>query len=105
MPSKFSVRIYGVWRVYVAIETKCTVRKHISRAWITEVAEPYRTGHGWRVRLGHLALQCGICEKHPEIREGDEAFLNHLNMRWVPYRPGGDHDAPSQDDGAGLGLN
>jgi len=52
--------------VYLAIETNCTERAHVSRAWIREVDEPYRTGHGWRLRLAHFAVQCGICQAHPE---------------------------------------
>jgi hypothetical protein len=104
MPSKFSVHIYGVGPLYVAVETKCAEQAHVSRAWIREVAEPYRTGHGWRVRLGHFAVQFGTCTKHPEVDEDEPSFVEHLGMRWLPYSPGGnDDDTPDQVSDQGSG--
>jgi hypothetical protein len=104
MASRFSTRMYGVGRVYVAVETKCTVPKRITRAWITEVGAPHRTGLGWRVRLGHYAIQFGICEAHPEVAHDDQAFMEHMQMRWVPYTPPEGTDAPldqGSDEGVG----
>jgi len=101
--SRFSAQIYGVGPVYIAIETRCRVPQHLSRAWIKEVNEPYRTGHGWRVRLGHFALQFGRCTKHPEADVSDEAHMAYMGMRMFPYLPGDSNDAPDQgrDEGAG----
>lgn len=87
MRKRWTVRMISFGPAYVAIETNCTEQAHVSRAWIREVAEPFRTGHGWRVRLGHFALQGGRCTKNPEVGQDTEALREHLFMRWLPYTP------------------
>jgi hypothetical protein len=105
VPSKFSAKIRGVGPLYVAIETNCKVPAHLSRAWIKEVNEPYRTGHGYRVRLGHFAFQFGTCTRHPEADVSDDAHMAYLGVRYIPYLPSGGttDDAPDEvnDEGAG----
>lgn len=89
--------------VFMAIETKCFERAHISRTWIKEVDEPFRTGHGWRVRLGHFALQFGTCTKNPGVGNDIELFRQHMFMRWMPYLEANQDDAPGQGSDEGLG--
>jgi hypothetical protein len=88
MPSEFSVRIRGVGPIYVATETKCPVRAVVSRAWITEMAPPYRKGNGWRLRVGRFAVQVGTCTKHPEVSENIlGTLIEHVGWRSFPWRP------------------
>jgi hypothetical protein len=94
-----SVRIRGLGPFYVATERNSTEPRHLSRAWITEMAPPYRKGHGWRLRLGRYAVQVGTCTKHPEMN--DDHLLDHLGWRgfdWRPGRPPGEGDAQGPGD-------
>lgn len=68
----------GLGPVYVATERRCPVRARLSRAWITEMAPPYRKGKGWRLRVGHLAVQVGVCRKN-DVDE--EHLIEHLGWR------------------------
>jgi hypothetical protein len=96
--------MYGIGPVYIAIETQCKVAARFSPAWIKEVNEPYRAGHGWRVRLGHFALQFGRCTKHPEADESDDAHMAYLGMRYIPYLGEAVHDdAPGEGSDEGSG--
>lgn len=94
---------------YVAIETNCTERDHLSRAWIREVDAPFRIGEGWRVRLGHFAVQVGRCSKNPDVGEDVELYRQHMFMKWLPYpwtreipiddAPGEGHEERDRVDG------
>lgn len=106
MRKRWTVRMISFGPAYVAIETNCTEQAHISRAWIREVAEPFRTGQGWRVRLGHFALQGGRCTKNPEVGQDTEALREHLFMRWLPYTPPeGTRAASDQGSDQGAGQH
>jgi hypothetical protein len=59
------LRIKGVGPVYVGYEAICVEPKVVSRAWFRELTEPWRMGRGWRLRIGHHAVQVGICKKNP----------------------------------------
>lgn len=82
MTAKFSVHFRGVGPLYFATETKCSERAHLSRAWITEMAPPYRKGKGVRLRLGRYAVQVGICHKNDvDETEDVEGLLDHVGWR------------------------
>jgi hypothetical protein len=113
MASRFSTRMYGVGRVYVAVETKCTVPKRVTRAWITEVGAPHRTGLGWRVRLGHYGSDEGVGQH--EVRPGEPVVVQHdgvVERRGLsvvqPLRveagpTGGQEDGPQEGGAKGRG--
>ena len=85
MTSSLSVRIRGVGPFYFATETRCTVRKHLSKAWITEMAPPYRKGNGVRLRISHYAVQFGTCRK-TAINEDADELIEHVGWRKMPEK-------------------
>ena len=78
MSSDLSTRIRGVGPVYIAVERKPSERRVFSRAWIIEMAPPFRKGKGVRLRLRSRAFQIGVCRRHPEAEEN---LLSHIGWR------------------------
>jgi hypothetical protein len=37
----------------------------VSRSWVVETVPPYRTGNGFRIRLGSRAFHLGTCRPAP----------------------------------------
>lgn len=65
------LRIKGVGPVYVGYEAVCTEPKIVSWTWFRELTEPWRMGHGVRLRIGHRAVQVGYCKKNPLAEDPD----------------------------------
>ena len=59
------MRIKGIGPVYVGYEPFTDEPKVVSRTWFRELTEPWRMGSGWRLRLGHRAVQIGRCFRRP----------------------------------------
>jgi hypothetical protein len=38
----------------------------LSRSWVVEIEPPFRSGNGFRVRLGSRAFHLGVCRPNPE---------------------------------------
>jgi hypothetical protein len=59
------LRIKGVGPVYVGYEAVTQERRIVSWSWFRELTDPWRMGHGVRLRIGHRAFQVGYCFKRP----------------------------------------
>lgn len=82
MARGLETRIRGVWRVYVAFEHHTYETRRLSRAFIIEMAPPFRVGKGLRLRLGDRAVQAGWCRKH---RDSDP--LEQIGGRDLAHDP------------------
>lgn len=38
----------------------------LSRSWVVEIDPPFRSGKGFRVRLGSRAFHLGVCRPNPD---------------------------------------
>ena len=38
----------------------------LARSWVVEVEPPFRTGNGFRIRLGSRAFHLGVCRPAPD---------------------------------------
>jgi len=72
------LRMKSLGPVYVGYERWTDEPRVVSRAFFRELATPWRVGHGWRLRLGHRALQVGRCRPSTE---GDMSPLKQLGGR------------------------
>jgi len=72
------LRMKSALGVYVGVERYTDEPRVVSRAFFRELAEPWRVGHGWRLRLGHKAIQFGRCRINTE---GDMSALKQLGGR------------------------
>ena len=71
--------------VYVGYERYCDEPRIVSRAWFRELADPWRIGNGWRLRVGHRAVQVGHCRPNTE---GDMSALRQLGGQELPqFKP------------------
>lgn len=75
-----TTHIWGVGRLYVAWQPENPEDRILTKAWIIEMAPPYRVGHGLRLRFGRRSVQVGICrrfpESHPLQQVGGRQLLN-----------------------------
>jgi len=58
----------------------------VSRSWVVEVEPPYRTGNGFRLRLGRRAWHLGIC--HPNPDAGPLGFVGGGGVEVTPEQIG-----------------
>jgi len=78
------LRIKGARSVYVGYERRCNEPRIVSKAWFRELTDPWRIGHGVRVRIGRRAFQVG---RYRINTEGDMSALKQLGGRELPTFP------------------
>lgn len=78
------LKLKSVAGIYVGYENYTDEPHVFSRAWFRELAEPWRIGHGLRIRLGHRAVQVGRCRPNTE---GDMSALKQLGGRELTHQP------------------
>jgi hypothetical protein len=93
------LRVKGVGPIYVGYEAWSDEPKVISRAWFRELTEPWRMGGGWRLRVGHRAVQVGTCVKRPLAEEPSAlSQLGGYDLQATPDQIGAwGQDAPPED--------
>lgn len=52
------------WETYYKLDDEAT-GPVVSRSWVVETEHPFRSGKGFRLRLGSKAFHLGICRPNP----------------------------------------
>lgn len=74
---------------YYKFETEAT-GPIFSRSWMVETDPPFRTGSGFRIRLGSRAFHIGSCRPNPDAGPlgfvgGDKVTVTPEEIgKWVP---------------------
>jgi hypothetical protein len=79
------LRIKGIGPVYAGYEAHTDEPKIVSWAWFRELTEPWRMGHGVRLRIGTRAVQAGLCKRNPLAE--DPSALSQLGGYDLPTSP------------------
>lgn len=58
-------RLHGDWEIYYKLEDRAK-GPVVDHSWVVEIDPPFRSGKGFRVRLGSRAFHLGICRPNPE---------------------------------------